>query len=68
MVTFVGLYLMAVAQPALLYLVPFTLIPVFLLGLCRRELSLLWNGDGQVANVAVNVLNSYHVSISHALY
>lgn len=48
MVTFVGLYLMAVAQPALLYLVPFTLIPVFLLGLCRRELSLLWNGDGQV--------------------
>ena len=48
MVTFVGLYMMAVAQPALLYLVPFTLIPVFLLGLCRREFALLWNGDGQV--------------------
>lgn len=48
MVTFAGLYLMAAAQPALLYLVPFTLIPVFLLGLCRRELPLLWNGDGQV--------------------
>ncbi|XP_046451496.1 signal peptide peptidase-like 2B [Daphnia pulex] len=48
MVTFAGLYLMAVAQPALLYLVPFTLIPVFLLGLCRREFSILWNGDGQV--------------------
>jgi hypothetical protein len=48
MVTFAGLYLMAVAQPALLYLVPFTLIPVFMLGLCRREFSILWNGDGQV--------------------
>ena len=48
LVTFAGLYLMAIAQPALLYLVPFTLIPVFIIGLCRRELKLLWEGDGQV--------------------
>jgi hypothetical protein len=39
---------MAVAQPALLYLVPCTLIPVFLLGLIRREWRLLWEGDSQV--------------------
>lgn len=48
LVTFAGLYLMAIAQPALLYLVPFTLIPVFIIGLFRRELKLLWEGDGQV--------------------
>lgn len=48
LVTFAGLYLMAVAQPALLYLVPCTLIPVFLLGLIRRETRLLWEGDSQV--------------------
>lgn len=48
LVTFAGLYLMAIAQPALLYLVPFTLIPVFVLGLVRHELKDLWNGDGQV--------------------
>ena len=48
LVTFAGLYFMAIAQPALLYLVPFTLIPVFIIGLCRREMKLLWEGDGQV--------------------
>ena len=46
--TFAGLHLMAMAQPALLYLVPFTLIPVFLLGLKRREWRQLWRGDTQV--------------------
>lgn len=39
---------MAIAQPALLYLVPFTLVPVFVLGLCRGELRYLWEGDGLV--------------------
>jgi len=48
LVTFASLYLMAMAQPALLYLVPFTLIPVLVLGLARRELITLWHGDGQV--------------------
>ena len=48
LVTFASLYLMAMAQPALLYLVPFTLIPVLILGLTRRELIALWHGDGQV--------------------
>lgn len=48
LVTFASLYLMAMAQPALLYLVPFTLIPVLILGLIRRELKTLWHGDGQV--------------------
>lgn len=54
LVTFAGLYLMAIAQPALLYLVPFTLIPVFVLGLTRRELKILWNGDGQVCVARLN--------------
>ncbi|XP_054710112.1 signal peptide peptidase-like 2B [Uloborus diversus] len=44
LITFVGLFLMNTAQPALLYLVPSTLLPPFILGWCRKELSLLWSG------------------------
>jgi len=47
-VTFISLYLMASAQPALLYLVPFTVIPVCVLGFARSEMKALWQGDGQV--------------------
>lgn len=43
-ITYVGLYMMNTAQPALLYLVPFTLIPAVIVGWCRGELNLLWNG------------------------
>jgi signal peptide peptidase-like protein 2B len=46
-VTFLGLYLMnGIAQPALLYLVPFTVIPPILIALCRGELKKLWIGPG----------------------
>ncbi|XP_075726187.1 signal peptide peptidase-like 2B [Rhipicephalus microplus] len=44
MMTFVGLYLMRTAQPALLYLVPFTVIPTLVIAQCRGELHDLWNG------------------------
>lgn len=44
LITFVGLFLMNTAQPALLYLVPTTLIPPIILGWCKGELALLWSG------------------------
>ncbi|GFT57891.1 signal peptide peptidase-like 2B [Nephila pilipes] len=44
LVTFVALFLMNTAQPALLYLVPCTLLPPIILGWCRGELPTLWNG------------------------
>lgn len=59
--TFLGLYLMAIAQPALLYLVPFTLVPVFVLGLWRRELKLLWEGDALVRLVCPLESVRHHV-------
>merc|ERR1719232_2240562 len=43
--TFVSLYLMKAAQPALLFLVPFTLLPVFLVSWIRGEFSTMWRGD-----------------------
>ena len=46
-ITFVGLFLMeGMAQPALLYLVPCTLIPPILMSWCRGELNKLWDGPG----------------------
>jgi len=46
-ITFVGLFLMkGVAQPALLYLVPCTLIPPIILALWRKEFRALWDGPG----------------------
>uniref|UniRef100_A0A914S815 Uncharacterized protein n=1 Tax=Parascaris equorum TaxID=6256 RepID=A0A914S815_PAREQ len=36
---------MEMAQPALIYLIPFTLLPIVLLALIRKELKLLWNGN-----------------------
>ncbi|XP_022252688.1 signal peptide peptidase-like 2B isoform X1 [Limulus polyphemus] len=49
-ITFFGLYLMRTPQPALLYLVPATLIPPILLGLVRKELSHIWNGYKYAGN------------------
>ncbi|KAK2718568.1 hypothetical protein QYM36_005785 [Artemia franciscana] len=40
--TFVALFVMDMAQPALLYLVPFTVITVAIIALCRGELKLIW--------------------------
>lgn len=44
-VTFMALILMAEGQPALVYLVPCTLIPVHLVALWKGQWSLLWAGD-----------------------
>jgi len=43
--TFISLYIMNSAQPALLYLVPFTLLPITLVAWCRGELRSMWEGD-----------------------
>jgi len=46
-ITFVGLFLMkGVAQPALLYLVPCTLIPPIVIALRRKQFKALWDGPG----------------------
>ncbi|KAK3864517.1 hypothetical protein Pcinc_029786 [Petrolisthes cinctipes] len=44
-VTFVALWLMNFAQPALLYLVPFTLIPTYITAAIRGEVKAMWRGD-----------------------
>ncbi|XP_012584878.1 PREDICTED: signal peptide peptidase-like 2B, partial [Condylura cristata] len=46
LVTFMALALMQRGQPALLYLVPCTLITSFALALWRRELGMFWTGSG----------------------
>ena len=43
-ITFVALALMETGQPALLYLVPCTLITTYLIGCARGEVKMLWNG------------------------
>ena len=43
--TFISLFLMNSAQPALLYLVPFTLIPTILVAAIRGDLGKMWAGD-----------------------
>uniref|UniRef100_A0A0P4VQW6 PA domain-containing protein n=1 Tax=Scylla olivacea TaxID=85551 RepID=A0A0P4VQW6_SCYOL len=45
LVTFVALWLLSGAQPALLYLVPFTLIPTMLTALIRGEFKAMWSAD-----------------------
>ncbi|KAI0226652.1 Signal peptide peptidase-like 2B [Lamellibrachia satsuma] len=45
LLAFLALSLMAVAQPALLYLVPCTLVPTCLIGWRRKEFRHLWTGD-----------------------
>ncbi|OXB70819.1 UNVERIFIED_CONTAM: hypothetical protein H355_015657 [Colinus virginianus] len=46
LVTFVALALMQMGQPALLYLVPCTLITSFAVALWRKELAMFWTGSG----------------------
>jgi len=43
-VTYIFLTVFRVAQPALLYLVPFTLFPVFVMGSIQKELHVIWHG------------------------
>ncbi|KAM6310761.1 signal peptide peptidase-like 2B isoform 2-T2 [Podargus strigoides] len=46
LVTFVALALMQMGQPALLYLVPCTLLTSFAVALWRKELAMFWTGSG----------------------
>ncbi|KAL1427051.1 hypothetical protein MTO96_017794 [Rhipicephalus appendiculatus] len=43
-VTFLALHLMHMAQPALLYLVPFTLVPTIVIAWYKGHLFAVWNG------------------------
>merc|ERR1719509_400068 len=47
--TFISLFLMNSAQPALLYLVPFTLILTILVAALRGDLGPMWEGDFKVS-------------------
>ncbi|XP_029466655.1 signal peptide peptidase-like 2B isoform X2 [Rhinatrema bivittatum] len=53
LVTFVALALMRMGQPALLYLVPCTLITSFAVALWRKELGRFWTGSGFVVNTSL---------------
>ena len=48
-ITFVALLFMETGQPALLYLVPCTLVTTFLVGCIRGEINYLWAGMNQSA-------------------
>jgi hypothetical protein len=52
--TFISLFVMNSAQPALLYLVPFTLIPTILVAWIRGDLASMWEGDLKVKYISVN--------------
>ncbi|KAM8925161.1 signal peptide peptidase-like 2B isoform 7-T9 [Lycaon pictus] len=53
LVTFMALALMQRGQPALLYLVPCTLITSCALALWRRELGMFWTGSGFAVNTSL---------------
>ncbi|XP_023820659.1 signal peptide peptidase-like 2B isoform X1 [Oryzias latipes] len=57
LVTFVALALMQTGQPALLYLVPCTLLTSLTVALWRRELSQFWTGSGFVPPIALAPIN-----------
>ena len=48
--TFISLFVMDMAQPALLYLVPFTLIPIFIVAFAKGDLQTMWQGDFHVSD------------------
>merc|ERR1712098_151171 len=64
--TFISLFLMNSAQPALLYLVPFTLLPTILVAWCRGDLASMWDGDSKVmiVNMLVDnlIMSGFHNS------
>uniref|UniRef100_A0AAY4BJZ6 Signal peptide peptidase-like 2B n=1 Tax=Denticeps clupeoides TaxID=299321 RepID=A0AAY4BJZ6_9TELE len=53
LITFVALALMEMGQPALLYLVPCTLLTSLAVALWRKELPLFWTGSGFVVNTSL---------------
>ncbi|ODN05274.1 Signal peptide peptidase-like 2B [Orchesella cincta] len=50
-VAFVALYISQTGQPALLYIVPCTLIPISVLGLIKRQFRDLWRGSMTITEV-----------------
>ncbi|XP_069013895.1 signal peptide peptidase-like 2 isoform X1 [Embiotoca jacksoni] len=57
LITFVALAVMQMGQPALLYLVPCTLLTCLTVALWRRELPQFWTGSGFVPAVALAPIN-----------
>ncbi|XP_061879810.1 signal peptide peptidase-like 2 [Entelurus aequoreus] len=53
LITFVALAVMQMGQPALLYLVPCTLLTSLVVALWRRELPQFWTGSGFVPPIAL---------------
>lgn len=53
LITFVALAVMQMGQPALLYLVPCTLLTSLSVALWRRELPQFWTGSGFVVNTSL---------------
>lgn len=53
LITFVALAVMQMGQPALLYLVPCTLLTSLSIALWRRELPQFWTGSGFVVNTSL---------------
>ncbi|XP_041658865.1 signal peptide peptidase-like 2 isoform X2 [Cheilinus undulatus] len=57
LITFVALAVMQMGQPALLYLVPCTLLTSLTVALWRRELSQFWTGSGFVPAIVLAPIN-----------
>ncbi|XP_055740154.1 signal peptide peptidase-like 2 isoform X2 [Salvelinus fontinalis] len=57
LITFVALALMQMGQPALLYLVPCTLLSSLAVALWRKELPLFWTGSGFVPPIVLQPIN-----------
>lgn len=53
--TFVALTSMGIAQPALIYLVPATLISVSVVALARKDLQKMWHGSTGHKESAVGI-------------
>jgi len=58
--TFISLFLMNSAQPALLYLVPFTLVPTILVAWLRGDLPAMWEGDNKAVVTRLTTTNGSH--------
>ena len=63
--TFVSLFVMNSAQPALLYLVPFTLIPLFIVSCARGDFKDMWQGDFHVSITYNHLLKPSHVVVMY---
>ncbi|TNM98427.1 hypothetical protein fugu_014673 [Takifugu bimaculatus] len=57
LITFVALAVMQMGQPALLYLVPCTLLTSLTVALCRKELPQFWTGSGFVPAIVLAPIN-----------